>query len=258
MALHAESSEPLYLQLRTTLLSWIKEGKVRPHDKIPSERELCERFGVSRMTVRQALSKLKEDGLIYTRHGKGMFVAEPHSELEVTFVLSGYSEETALVRDTLRSSIINARLVQATAELADAMGLSGIEELVRIEQLRLLNETPIGFQTIHIPHRLCPGYLNQRLNAKASLEIIQDEYHLHPVKIAQVIRAGLCSQKELEYLKLAHPAPVLILERKTFLDTGAIVELSRSAYLADCSRLLLSLDLSRWGFRVARNDGYPS
>ena len=254
--LRSESPEPLYQQVRHALGSWIRDGKLRPNDKIPSERQLCEHFGVSRMTIRQALARLKAEGVIYTRPGKGMFVAEIPPGLELTFVLTGYSEETTPVHGALSNTIIDARLIQATPELTKALRLSVPEEVVRVERLRSLRGAPIALQTIHIPHRLCPGYLSHDLNAKVSLEIIQDEYDLSPVNIEQVIRAGLSGPRETQYLKLTQSTPVLILERKAFLETGEVVEMSESAYLADCFQLLLTLDLSRWSFRVGGDGKY--
>ena len=253
MALQPESPEPLYQQVRTILASWIRDGKLRPHDKIPSERQLCERFSVSRMTIRQALSKLKEEGVIYTRHGKGMFVAEPPAELELSFVLTGYSysEETAPARGVLSSTVIDARLIPATAALSEALRLPQSEELIRIERLRSLKGAPVGFQTIHIPHRLCPGYLDRGLHEKVQLEVIQNEYHLSLAHVAQVVKAGLSGPQEMKYLKPSHPpVPILILERKTFLDSGEVVEICRSSYLADSFQLLLTLDLSHSPFRI--------
>jgi len=254
MDLQPESPEPLYQQLRSILASWIRLSKLRPHEKIPSERQLCERFSVSRMTVRQALGKLKEEGFIYTRQGKGMYVAEPPSGFELAFVLTGYNEETIPMRGVLSSTIIGARLIHATAELAEALDLPPGEELVKIERLRLLRGVPVGIQTIHVPHRLCPGYLDHDLSHNASLEIIRDDYHLPLENITQVVKAGLSGPREMEYLKLSHPVPMLILERKSFLSSGEVVQFSKGAYLADCCRLLLTLDLSRWSLH-AGGDG---
>lgn len=254
MALQPESPEPLYQQVRSVMASWIKDGKLQPHDKIPSEHQLCECFSVSRMTVRQALSKLKEEGVIYTRHGKGVFVAEPPPGLELTFVLTGYSEETAPVHGALSSIVIDARLVPATAALTEALSLPQAEKLIRIKRLRSLRGSPVGIQTTHIPHRLCPGYLDRDLHTKTTLEIVQEEYHLSLANIVQVVKAELSGPQVMKYLKLSNPVPLLILERKTFLDSGEVVEICSSAYLADSFQLLLSLDMSHWPFRVEGND----
>ena len=256
--LQLESPEPLYQQLRGILASWIRDSKPRPHGKIPSERQLSERFSVSRMTVRQALGKLKEEGFIYTQPGKGMYVAEPPSGFELAFVLTGYSEETIPMRGVLSSTIIDARLILATAELAEALDLPQAEELVRIERLRSLRGVPVGLKTSHVPHRLCPGYLDHDLSHNAPLEIIRDDYHLPLENITQVVKAGLSGPREMEYLKLSHPVPMLILERKSFLSSGELVQLSEGAYLADCFRLLLTLDLSRWSLRAGGDGQHKS
>ena len=150
------------------------------------------------------------------------------------------------MRGVLSSTIISARLTRATAELAKAMDLPAAEELVRVERLRLLNGVPVGLQTIYVPHRLCPGYLDHDLSHNASLEIIRDDYHLPLEKITQVVKARLSGPREIEHLKLSFPVPVLILERKSFLSSGEVAQLSKGAYLADSFQLLLNLDLSRW------------
>ncbi|MBC7263856.1 MAG: GntR family transcriptional regulator [Chloroflexi bacterium] len=253
MSLKPNGPVPLYLQLKTVIASRIAHGKLRPHDKLPSERELCKEFGISRMTVRQAINILAQEGLVYTQPGKGIFVAESNPRLELSFTLTGYSEETSPVRGTLSSSIINAKLIQATADLMVALGLTRAEELIVLERLRSVRGEPIAFQTVYIPHRLCPGFLNHDLLAKAPLEIVHDEYGLRPIRAEQVIKAGLSSAREMEYLQLPGVTPVLILERKTYLDSGEIIELSKSAYRADHFQLFLTLDLSRWSFQIERD-----
>lgn len=250
MSLKPDGPVPLYLQLKTVLASRITHGELRPHNKLPSERELCKEFGISRMTVRQAINILVQEGLVYTQPGKGIFVAEPNPRLELSFTLTGYSEDTSPVRGNLSSTIIDARLAQATTDLMVALGLTSAEELVVLERLRSVQKEPIAFQTVYIPHRLCPGFLNHDLFAKAPLEIVHDEYGLRPTKAVQVIKAGLSSSREMEYLQLAHVTPVLILERKTYLDSGEIIEFSKSSYRADHFQLLLTLDLSRWSFQI--------
>jgi len=74
--LNPKSSVPLYLQLKTMLFELIKRGELKPHDRIPSERELGDEFKISRMTVRQTTQALIQEGLLYTRVGKGTYVRD--------------------------------------------------------------------------------------------------------------------------------------------------------------------------------------
>ena len=71
MQLRPDGAEPLYMQLKTILASQIDRGELQPHQKLPSERELCRTFGISRMTVRHALNTMAQGGLVYTQPGKG-------------------------------------------------------------------------------------------------------------------------------------------------------------------------------------------
>lgn len=73
--LRHESSMPLYMQVKGSLTSKISSGSIRPHEKLPSERELCDLYNVSRLTIRQALNELKNEGLVYSAHGKGNYVS---------------------------------------------------------------------------------------------------------------------------------------------------------------------------------------
>lgn len=249
--LQPESPDPLYQQVRSILASWIRNGQISPHDKLPSERQLCECFGVSRMTIRQALSKLKEDDLIYTRPGKGMFVAEPDPQLELTFVLTGFSEEVGPARTTLTSQVLNAQLITASPKVAKELDLTPGEELVHIERLRLVNGSPIAYQSVYVPHRLCPGFLKHDYHRKSTLKILQEEFDLHLLEARQIIKAGMSRPQAARHLGLARPEPVLILERRTNLRNGPLVEMSTGDYLADSFQLVLTLDMSNWELRTS-------
>jgi DNA-binding GntR family transcriptional regulator len=98
--------------------------------------------------------------------------------------------------------------------------------------------------------------LGHDLNTRRPLEIIQDEYGLQPIKAEQAVRAGLSDSREMKHLGLSLPVPVLILERRTLLRNGEVVEFSRSIYISDRVELILSLDLSRWTFRVGDEADY--
>ncbi|MGD1991743.1 MAG: GntR family transcriptional regulator [Anaerolineae bacterium] len=246
MKLEQEGPEPLYQQIRRILTGWIEDGKLKAHDRIPSERELCERFNVSRMTVRQALAKLKEDDLIYTQQGKGAFVSERNSPFRLSFVLTGYSEESSPRAWPLASRFLDSRVIAASPELADAMHIAPGDEVVRVERLRVLRDTPIARQTVHVPHRFCPGLADQEFKAEGVLDTIWREYQLRPFHARQSVTASLTSAQDMQLLQLSAPLPMLILERTSFLANGTPIELSNSAYRADFFNLLLTLDLSRW------------
>lgn len=241
MTLSPDSPVPLYLQLKAAIASRIAHGELHPHDKLPSERELCRDFGVSRMTVRQALSILTQEGLVYTQPGKGIFVAEPSSDLDVRVSLAGFSEDIRRTGARPSSILLEARLCQATPELAKALQVAKGEEVVRVERLRMVNNVPLVLQTAYLPHRLCPNILQHNLAVESLIHILEKEYGLHLVRAEQVVRAGLARPRELELLGLSDPAPVLNMERTTYLDSGEIIEFSQSTYCGEWYKLHFEL-----------------
>src|SRR5215216_5319201 len=88
-------SEKSYLTLKTHLMDEIARGEHRPHERLPSQRQLIEQYGLSLMSVRRVINELASEGVIYTRAGKGLFVAEPKQQAELSPLYS-FSDDMAL------------------------------------------------------------------------------------------------------------------------------------------------------------------
>ncbi len=242
MQLRSDSTVPLYMQLKTILASQINRGELRPHEKLPSERQLCRDFGISRMTVRHALSSLAHGGLVYTQPGKGIFVADPRLSLNVQVSLAGWSEDILRSGSIPSSILLEACLCPATLELARALHVTEGEELVRIGRLRMVDNVPLAVQTAYLPHRLCPDILRYDLATQSLLHVLGKEYGLRLARAEETVRAMLASPEELELLGLSDPAPVLSAERTTYLDTGEVIEFSQGTFCGEWYRLKFGLD----------------
>ncbi len=120
MRLQRESPDPLYTQLKESLVSDISAGRYGPHQRLPSERELSTHYKVSRMTVRQALLELARDGMIYTRTGKGTFVAEPKIDQRLR-TLSGFTQDVSARGGKPTSRVLEFKVVPATPDIAAAL-----------------------------------------------------------------------------------------------------------------------------------------
>ena len=133
--LKSANAEPLYKQLERHLRSEILGGKLKPGDKIQTEDELSESFGVSRITVRNAITLLVEDGFLIKRQGKGTFVSHPKFESNI-ISMSGFSTSCRLEGLESGCKILNRGYVPATAGDAKYLGVQEGEEVVKIERLR--------------------------------------------------------------------------------------------------------------------------
>lgn len=242
MGLCTDSPVPLYVQLKSILWSQIRSGQLRPHDKLPSERELCRRFGISRMTVRHAVDSLVRGSLVYTRPGKGVFVAEAGRQLDVRVSLAGFSEDIRRSGANPSSVVLAAHLIPATPELAAALRTPEGEEVVSIERLRMVDGVPLALQEAHLPHRLCPEILRHDLAVRSLIQILREEYGLRLARAEQTVRAVLANARERELLGLSDPAPLLSNERTTYLDTGEVIEFSRGVYCGEWYKLQFELD----------------
>lgn len=240
MRLKRQAPIPLYVQLKDALAAEIAAGRYRPHQQLPSERELCERFKVSRMTARQAITGLTHDGLVYARVGKGTFVSEPKINQELR-TLSGFSQDVRARGGKPGSRVLEARIIPATAHLAHALQVPPKTKLVLLSRLRLSNGVPRAIETAYLPHSLCPDLLRFDFAVESLYHVLESEYGLRLVRAEQTIEAGLAEPPELELLQLVPPAAVLKMERLTFTDRDVPVEYVVSTYRGDQYKFRASL-----------------
>jgi GntR family transcriptional regulator len=245
MNLDHQSPIPLYLQLKDLLASQIVDHSLQPGDPLPSERQLCERFDVSRTTVREALRELNLMGLIRTVPGRGAFVTTQQSRVTIKVSLTGFTEDVRREGMMPSSRLLDARLDASPGPaILENMGLrpNSDKEIVRLERLRLVNDTPLALHTIHLNHSLCPQILQHNLAEESVFQLLRSEYGLRITRAEEHVYAALANQQEMELLSLTYPAAVLRTERTTFLDTGEVIEFALASYCGDWYRLGVHLE----------------
>ena len=139
--LNAVSSQPLYLQIKTALAQRIQDGDYQPHERLPSESELMKVFGVSRITVRQALRDLHGEGLVFSVQGKGTFVSKPKAVQNVQR-LQGFGEAMVPQGYEASTRVIGVQELRPPQEVADALGRRQSDTVVELKRVRYLNREP--------------------------------------------------------------------------------------------------------------------
>ena len=230
---------PLYYQLKEIFRSWITSGKFGENGRFPSEKELQERFGVSRMTVRRALSELVNEGFLIREQGRGSFVVRPRLQDQLRR-LTSFTEDMQLRGLTTKSRILDFRLVH-DEEVARKMGVPENEELVQLRRLRLVEREAIAIQNAFIRHRFCPGILERGLLEGSLYKTLEEGYGLRLGRAIQTVEAKPADEYEARLLALEVGQPVLVLERLTFLVDGNPVEYVRSIYHGDRYRFTVEL-----------------
>jgi GntR family transcriptional regulator len=232
MRLYREAPDPLYLQLKDSIAAEIRAGGYRSHQRLPSERELANQFNVSRMTVRQAMLELVRDGMIYTRVGKGTFVAAPKIDQQLR-ALTGFSQEVRARGGQPTSRVLQATVLPGPPEATAALRLSSQAEVVLLARLRLADDIPLAAEFAYLPHALVPGLLRHNFGRESLYDVLESVYGIKLTQAEQSLEAALADPRELELLELTPPAAVLRMQRLTMRDDGVPVEYVLSAYRGD-------------------------
>jgi len=216
-----------YARLERALHNLIEAGLLRPGQALPSERDLSTQLGVSRVTVRRALSGLVRSGRLNQRHGAGTFVAE---RIQRSFSrLTGFTEDLRERGLDPRVEFLERGVGEVTPEEAMALNLSPGSAVVRLHRVRYGGDTPLAVERTLVPLALLP---NPAAVVDSLYAALQPLGH-RPVRALQRLRAVALEAHAARILRLPEGSPGLQIERRAFLADGRVVESTRSFYRGD-------------------------
>lgn len=244
-ALERSNPLPLYYQLKEVLRQQIKSGQLAPDTAIPSEPELVASYQVSRATVRQALTELVNEGLLYRLHGKGTFVREPRLEQHIN-ELSSLTNE--LLRRGMRPGgvLLLSELARGSDAVRKRLKLSEDEQVIRLERLRTADGQPIAYEMDYIPYLHSSGlYQRVREIAEGSLYQLLASEGMVPAAVEQSITADHAQAREAELLRVATGEAVMRVQSTTFAPIGLPIACSETLFPLDRFDLRYTLRVSR-------------
>jgi GntR family transcriptional regulator len=212
--LNEKAPVALYYQLKEILVDKIKSNEWEIDSKIPTERELCDLYEVSRITVRQALEELENEGLLYRKQGKGTFVTAPKIEQRLSSFYS-FSEEIRNMGYTPSTDIIEFKAIAGDEMIARHFNEKGMM-VYCIKRLRLANNEPFAVEISYIPCDLCPGLTADEIAAKGLYNTLKTKYNLIPNEAIETFEAVVINSNDAFYLHVGKNAPGLLLERCTY------------------------------------------
>ncbi|MFQ3646574.1 MAG: GntR family transcriptional regulator [Anaerolineae bacterium] len=231
--LDATSPKPLYEQVKDFILHHIQDGTFKPHTRIPSERELAQRFGVNRLTVTKAIKELEQAGLVYVRIGKGTFIAPETYNLQLDTLMS-FTDEMRQRGHEVSSRVLSAQVTHAHPESARHLNVPPDTPVVVLRRVRCVNQQPIALETSTLLAAVCPDILQYHNFAVESLyHALRTRYGLALAYAEQTLEARAAAREEAILLEMAERAPVLAIQRVTYDDRGRAVEYVSSVYRGD-------------------------
>lgn len=236
-----KSPLPIYYQVKEILKEKIESGFFKAHEALPSERELGEKYDISRMTARRALTELESEGYVYREQGKGSFVAEPKLRQALS-KLTGFTEDMQDRGLKPGAKVLDIKVIAGDEELAEKFSVPSDENFVRLQRVRLANGEPLAIETSHLRHKLCEGIEDIDFTDRSLYETLGKEYGIHLGRAEQTVEATLAGEFEAQVLGIKTGVPILSTERFTYLeDDKTIIEYARSAYRADRYKLYVEL-----------------
>ncbi len=222
-AVNRASPTPLYNQLKTALLTLMKEGELREGDLFPTEREIGERFQVSRITVRRAIDELVREGYLVTVQGKGTFVARPKIQRHMTEMLS-FSAEMAAEGHKPGSRLLSLRHEQICGPIAVALGLEDESWVWVVERLRLADDEAICISLVYLNLPLEVTLTPAELQQQVSLWSLLEKKGISLIRSQENIQAVAAGEREAELLQVDEGSPLLVVEGVVYTDTDVPVE----------------------------------
>ncbi|MFC4007460.1 GntR family transcriptional regulator [Nonomuraea purpurea] len=226
---------PAHVQIERWLHESISSGEMAPGDRLPGERELAGRLGVSRMTLRQALATLERDGVLVRMPGRagGAFVTEPRVECDLTG-LAGFTEQMRRAHLRAEARILAARTVPAPAAAAGALRVAAGSPVHEVARVRSAGRSPVALERSYFPD--LPGLLDQDLTGSL-YALLAARYDLEPRTAVEHLDPVIARPGEAAELGIAPGAPLMLIERTAYAADGTPVEYARDLFRPDRVRI---------------------
>ena len=224
MELSRNTFEPLYYQIRENIREKIDSNEYPPNSMIPSEAELCEIYGVSRVTVRRAILDLVQEGLLNRGKGKGTFVSENYGLTRIGGVQS-FTQELLGLNMRPSAKPLGCKIRTADHSLRRTMGLGEGEKVVTISRLRLVNSEPCMVEVMNFPYSLVPGIEKEDLEQSIYL-LLKDKYRQEVVNAKEIMEPIIIGEYESKLLELTMPSAGMRTNRIGYDTNGRVIECS--------------------------------
>lgn len=231
---------PIYVQIRESLRAEITGVALKRGEQLPSENELAAKFSVSRMTIRESIEDLVDEGLLYRRHGVGTFVAYPHLQRDHTR-LTSFFDKAENEGFQFKVKLLTLEVILAKPKVAHALDLPLGSQVIHVKTLRFANDVPVTVHDAHVPHTLFVSILDQDLEVQ-HLWTLFEKCGYRVKRAIQKLEAREATKELARLMKIKEGAPVLFKERTVYATDGTPVEFTYCYNRGDMYSLTVALE----------------
>jgi len=234
---------PAYYQIKQTIKNWILNKEFNFGEKIPSENELGEKFNVSRLTVRQAISQLVQEGFLISKRGEGTFVTRnEHLIGSYSLEFTGFMDDLFYQISKCKTKSVKINRIPVPKVIKEKLELSNSgEEVIQIKRVRFLNDKPFNYTINYLPFDIGRRITEKNLLRKPLLEIMEQDLGIQFTEAFQTIEASFADQEVSEQLSVVSGSPILLVERIMYTKKRKPIEAVQSSYRGDLYKYIVRL-----------------
>ncbi len=240
-AIDKETPIPLYFQVKNMVKEKIENGSLKEGDAIPSEAEFCEYLGISRATVRQAITELVSEGYLYRKRAKGTYVSAP--KISAGFFSRLESFHTEMEEKGMKPStkVISISKMEASGDICGRLGLAEHTPVIYLERLRCADGQPVVYVETYLPYHGMELLLEQDFENQSLYQLMEDLFGRRVVRATRKIEAVIATPKEAALLQMPDKGAICLVRTTAYTAGGLPVEYSNARYRGDRNEFMVEL-----------------
>jgi GntR family transcriptional regulator, frlABCD operon transcriptional regulator len=228
-----KSPKPLYVQLKETIKKDINSGRYAKDNKLPTEKDMCDMYNVSRITIRRALTELEREGFVQKQHGIGTFVTNNKKIKRDLVSVTGFSEFLVETGKHPETKIISTEVLKASNWLSEILKVPVKDRVLEVRRLHLIDDDPVHLETSYYSLRKFPD-LEQHLEESNSIySILKERYSMKAVKNHKTLAAVFPTLEQAKLLQLTQDHIVYEIEKWAYDQNGEVIHFAKSYLPAD-------------------------
>ena len=234
---------PVYYQIKQAIKHWIITKEFAPGEKIFSENELAEKFKVSRLTVRQAISQLIQEGFLVSKRGEGTFVTKNENLINsFNLEFSGFMDDLFYQVQKSQTKSVEIARMTVPKSVREKLELGNEEEeVVQVKRIRFKDDKSFAYTVNYLPLEIGLKITEAELYKKPLLRIMEQDLGVQFTEAFQTIEASFADQEVSEKLGIPSGSPILLVERIMYTKKGRPIELVQSSYRGDFYKYIVRL-----------------
>lgn len=222
--------EPLYIRIHNQIKRDVEQHVYKVGDRIPAERQLAVKFGVSRMTLRQAIRTLEEEGILERRLGSGTYVANQKVQEKMSGIMS-FTEITEANGQKPSSKLISYQIGKPSLSEKERLNLDSDEDVLRMERIRYADQTPICYEVVTIPYELVKNISKEDISTHLYEALSKNNYEIG--NVTEHISAAVANEQDARLLNARKGEALITRRQVTELSDGNPFEYTRARYVAE-------------------------